>query len=44
MNDADLGFAAPGHAEESDYMRAFFENQDHQAVSIVYSYYGVYCR
>ena len=29
-----FGFATPGHAEEQDYMTAFFENQDHEAVSL----------
>ena len=28
-----MGYATPGHAEEHDYMSAFFENQDHAAVS-----------
>jgi hypothetical protein len=27
----DLGYATPGHAEEHDYMTAFFDNQDHDA-------------
>jgi hypothetical protein len=29
----DLGYATPGHAEEHDYMTAFFDNQDHDAVN-----------
>ena len=36
MDAQDQGYATPGHMEEHDFITAFFQNQDHDAVSLVY--------
>ena len=40
MEAQDQGYATPGHMEEHDFITAFFQNQDHDAVSLVYNYNG----
>ena len=36
MEDGDdMAYATPGHAEDHDFMTAFFSNQDHNAVRMM---------